>query len=62
MAGRLHPPFEILSDSEFKLCDALRLPTFEVEGMRLVKRITLIVRGGRIRARLLSGFSTERER
>jgi peroxiredoxin len=26
----------------------LRLPTFEVEGTRLVKRITLIVRNGRI--------------
>jgi peroxiredoxin len=48
MADRLHVPFEILSDSEFKLCDALRLPTFEVDGMRLVKRLTLIVRGGRI--------------
>jgi peroxiredoxin len=48
MADRLHLPFEILSDSEFKLCDALRLPTFEVDGMRLVKRITLILHGGRI--------------
>jgi peroxiredoxin len=48
MAERLHLPFEILSDSEFKLCDALRLPTFEVDGMRLVKRMTLILRGGRI--------------
>src|SRR5437763_1910076 len=26
MAVRLHLPFEILSDAEFKLCDALRLP------------------------------------
>jgi len=48
MAGRLRLPFEILSDSEFKLCDALRLPTFDVEGMRLVKRLTLIVRSGLI--------------
>jgi peroxiredoxin len=48
MAYRLHLPFEILSDAEFKLCDELRLPTFEVEGLRLVKRLTLIVRGGRI--------------
>jgi peroxiredoxin len=48
MAQRLQLPFEILSDSEFKLCDRLRLPTFEVEGMRLVKRLTLIVRSGRI--------------
>ena len=48
MADRLHLPFEILSDAEFKLCEALRLPTFEVDGMRLVKRLTMIVRGGRI--------------
>ena len=44
MAKRLHLPFEVLSDSEFQLCDALNLPTFEVEGMRLVKRLTLIIR------------------
>jgi peroxiredoxin len=48
MAGRLRLPFEILSDSEFRLCDALRLPTFDVDGMRLVKRLTLIARCGRI--------------
>jgi peroxiredoxin len=48
MTDRLHLPFEVLSDAEFKLCDALRLPTFEVDGMRLMKRLTLIVRGGRI--------------
>jgi peroxiredoxin len=48
MAGGLQLPFEILSDAEFKLCEALRLPTFEVNGMRLVKRVTMIVRSGRI--------------
>ena len=48
MADRLHLPFEILSDAEFKLCEALRLPTFEVDGMRLVKRLTMIVRSGRV--------------
>ncbi len=48
MADRLHLPFEILSDDEFKICDELRLPTFEVDGMRLVKRLTLIIRGGRM--------------
>jgi peroxiredoxin len=48
MAKRLHLPFEILSDAEYKLCDALRLPTFEVDGMRLMKRLTLIIRDKRI--------------
>jgi peroxiredoxin len=46
MANRLELPFEILSDAEFKLCDTLRLPTFDVGGMRLVKRLTVIVRDG----------------
>lgn len=46
--ARLHLPFEILSDADFKACGALRLPTFEVQGMRLVKRLTLVVRYGGI--------------
>lgn len=48
MASRLHLPYEILSDCEFKLCDALRLPTFEVEGTRLLKRLTLVVYKARV--------------
>jgi peroxiredoxin len=48
MAERLHLPFEVLSDARFALTDALRLPTFEVDGMRLIKRLTLIVRAQRI--------------
>ena len=48
MTERLKVPFEILSDAEFGLCHALRLPTFEVDGTRLLKRMTLIVRDGRI--------------
>ena len=48
MAVRLHLPFEVLSDSEFRLCDRLRLPTFEVEGVRLVKRLTMIIRDCKI--------------
>jgi peroxiredoxin len=52
MANRLHLPFEILSDAQFQACDSLRLPTFEVkmnqQVERLVKRLTLIIRAGRI--------------
>jgi peroxiredoxin len=48
MAERLHLPFEVLSDADCAFVDALRLPTFEASGMRLVKRLTLIVRDGRI--------------
>ena len=48
MAGRLELPFEILSDAEFRFCDALRLPTFQVDGMRLMKRLTFVVRKSQI--------------
>jgi len=46
MAKRLHLPFEILSDAEFRLTDALGLPTFAVDTERLLKRLTLVVRDG----------------
>ena len=45
---RLHLPFELLSDNELRLKRALRLPTFEVAGMELYKRLTLVARDGRI--------------
>ena len=42
MAERLHLPFLVLSDDNFKFCEAMRLPTFEVNGMRFLKRVTLV--------------------
>ena len=45
---RLQLPFEILSDSDLAFSEALSLPTFTVDGMRLIKRLTLVVRDGRI--------------
>lgn len=45
-AERLHLPFEILSDSEYRFTEALDLPTFEAGGMRLLKRLTLVLRDG----------------
>jgi peroxiredoxin len=48
MAERLHLPFEVLSDASFVFVKALRLPIFEAGGMRLVKRLTLIIREQRI--------------
>jgi peroxiredoxin len=48
MARRLHLPFEVLSDADFKLTTALRLPTFDVDGTRLLKRLTLIISSGKI--------------
>ncbi len=47
-AERLHLPFELLSDSELKFATALRLPTFQVASLTLLKRLTLILRDGKI--------------
>lgn len=46
LSDRLGLSFAILSDAEFRLTEALGLPTMTVEGMRLLKRLTLIVRDG----------------
>jgi len=47
-AERLDLPFELLSDAELAFARALRLPTFEVESVTLIKRLTLIIRDGYI--------------
>jgi peroxiredoxin len=43
--GRLHLPFQLLSDENLSLKRALQLPTFTAAGMELYKRVTLIVEG-----------------
>lgn len=48
LVDRLHLHFEILSDADFAFTGALRLPTFEAGGMCFIKRLTLVVRDGRI--------------
>ena len=48
MVARLHVPFPVLSDEGLALAKALRLPTMEVAGLVLVKRMALIVDDGRI--------------
>jgi peroxiredoxin len=47
-ASRLRLPFPLLSDEHLETAQALQLPTFEVAGRRLFKRLTLVVRQGRI--------------
>ncbi|MDP9473602.1 MAG: peroxiredoxin [Chloroflexota bacterium] len=46
--NRLHLPFALLSDADLVFTKALRLPTFEVAGMTLIKRLTLVIRDGRV--------------
>jgi len=45
-AERLHLPFAILSDVELKLTHAMRLPTFTVDGMTLIKRMAWVIDAG----------------
>jgi peroxiredoxin (alkyl hydroperoxide reductase subunit C) len=48
MASRLHLPFPVLSDEKLELTRALNLPTMEVAGLTLIRRLALIVDDGRI--------------
>ena len=45
-AQRLQLPFPLLVDPLLALADTLGLPTFELDGVRRYKRLTMIVRGG----------------
>src|SRR6266478_5292363 len=48
MASRLHLPFPVLSDEKLALPRALDLPTMEVAGLTLIKRLALVIDDGRI--------------
>ena len=48
LVARLHVPFPILSDSKLALTRALRLPTFEVAGQTLIRRLALLINRGTI--------------
>jgi peroxiredoxin len=41
-------PFPVIADPELRLGAALDLPTFEIAGLRLYKRLTLVAEQGRI--------------
>ncbi|MGW1421991.1 peroxiredoxin [Bradyrhizobium manausense] len=43
MASRLHLPFPVLSDEKLALTRALKLPTMDVAGLTLIKRLALII-------------------
>ena len=48
MASRLHLPFPVLSDARLELTRALSLPTMEVAGLTLIKRLALIIDDAKI--------------
>jgi len=47
-AERMHLPFALLSDTELAFGQSLGLPTFEVDGMVLLKRMAIIAQDGMI--------------
>jgi peroxiredoxin len=48
MVERLHVPFAVLSDEGLALSTAMNLPTMEVAGLTLIKRLALIIDDGRV--------------
>jgi peroxiredoxin len=59
--ARLQLPFPLLSDAAGEFSTSLRLPWFEVEGVRLLKRLTLIIGHGRIRHCLYPVFPPDKD-
>jgi peroxiredoxin len=60
VAKRLHLPFPLLSDQHFRLVAAMRLPTFDTAGMKLLKRLALAIRGGVIQHTFYPVFPPDR--
>lgn len=47
-AERLHLPFPLLSDADHRFKEAMAMPGFEAAGMRLFKRLTMVLDAGKI--------------
>ena len=60
-AERERIPFPLLSDTNLRLRDELRLPTFEVEEVALYRRLTLIAETGRIVKSFYPVFPPDRD-
>jgi peroxiredoxin len=57
---RLHLPYLLLSDERLELATALGLPTFEVDGIALLERITLFLHDGSIESVIYPVFPPDR--
>jgi peroxiredoxin len=57
---RLHLPFPLLSDEKLELTQTLRLPTMDVAGMTLIKRLAMVVDDGRIAKVFYTVFPPDR--
>lgn len=60
-AAREHIPFPLLSDERLLLARELRLPTFEVAGMTLYRRLTLVVERNEIVKAFYPVFPPDRD-
>lgn len=60
-ASREHIPFPLLSDAGLELATALHLPTFEVEGLRLYRRLTFVAEAGTIVKAFYPVFPPDRD-
>jgi peroxiredoxin len=59
LAERLELGFAVLSDERFELTEALSLPTFVANGVRLYTRLTLVLRDGVIEHVFYPVFPTD---
>lgn len=57
---RLGLPYSLLSDADLSLARALRLPTFDVAGRTLLRRLTLVLRDGHVEDVLYPVFPPDR--
>ena len=57
---RLRLPYQLLSDAALDLADTLGLPTFEVDGTPLLRRLTFVASDGRIEQVLYPVFPPDR--
>jgi peroxiredoxin len=59
-AARLHLPFALLSDELLRITHALRLPTLHANGWNLIRRLTMVIRLGRIEKVLYPVFPPDK--
>lgn len=45
---RVHLPYQLLSDEGLEMVDKLKLPTFEWQGKKLIKRMSMAIEDGKI--------------
>lgn len=57
-ASRLQLPYALLSDERLELTNALGLATFDVDGAKLLRRVTLLLVGGCAESVLYPVFSS----